>query len=680
MDNFLRAVKVASRYRGTLAGLVLSALAVACLWGGNLGTVYPIVSVVLQQRSLREWVDDSLADAIKRRDASLGTVNDLLTQAGIEPHVVGADPKTTPKAKLDALRPSDRRRLSMARSQLRLEEKAIGRARMLRPFIYRFLPSKPFPTLVVVVGVLMFGTALKSAFVVVNVVLADRLSELVAFDIRKSLYRETIKMNLGHFGEQRTSKLLSHFTHDLDGITAGARTLFGRALLEPLKIIACLVGAAFVCWRLLLLSLIVTPITVYLINRLAKSVKRANRKAMDEMAGVYQHLSETFNGIATVKAFTMEWRERQKMHRRSKEYLNKTMKISFYNALTKPSTELMSIGVVCVAILFGGHLVLSQKTHVFGIRMSSQPLTFELLMAFFALLAGVSDPFRKLAEVYNQIQRGAAACDRVFPLIDQSNDLPVAAKPISHVPKLQALSFHQVYFSYQEDCQVLNRATLEIPAYRRVAIVGPNGCGKSTLVKLVPRFYDPDRGAVCWNDLPLDQFHLKSLRRRIGIVSQQSLLFDDSVYNNIRYGDPAATEKQVIEAAKKAHAHNFITSRLRDGYATIVGQAGQSLSGGQRQRIALARAMLRNPEVLILDEATSQVDIESEQLIHRSLQSFMEGRTTIMITHRLSTLTLADQVVVMDAGRIIDHGTHEQLLNRCPLYQRLNHAEFHTAA
>ena len=688
MGNFSRAIRKSWRYRGALAGLVLSAVAVAVLWGGNLGTVYPIVSVVLKQRSMRDWVDDSLTDARRRRDELTSSVEEILAKARLV-STAGQSSGSSDSLDLVKAKPSelksilsapDYRNLVRARSQIFHEEKAIERYQWLRPVIYRVMPTQPFHTLLVVVGILLAGTAIKSAFVVVNVVLADRLSELVAFDIRKSLYRKTVGMSLGHFGEQRTSKLLSHFTHDMEAITAGARTLFGRAMLEPLKIVACLAGAAYVCWRLLLFSLIVTPITVYLINRLAKSVKRANRKAMDEMARVYQHLSETFYGIAAVKAFTMERRERQEMHRRSKEYLNKTFKISFYNSLTKPCTEIMSIGVVCVAILFGGHLVLSHQTHLFGIRMSSQPLTFELLMAFFALLAGVSDPFRKLAEVYNQIQRGSAACDRVFALIDQESDLENSDAAKKPVPPFRTLNIKQVDFSYQDDCPVLTDTNLEISALSRVAIVGPNGCGKSTLLKLIPRFYDPNGGSIEWNGTPLKDLHLKSLRRRIGIVSQQSILFDDTVFNNILYGCPTASPSDVYAAAERAHADSFIRTKLGHGYETIVGQGGKSLSGGQRQRIALARAILRDPEILILDEATSQVDPQSEQLIHQSLESFMHGRTTIMITHRLSTLALADTIVVMEAGQVMDYGTHQQLLGRCPLYQRLNHVDFQMSA
>ncbi len=665
MNNFLRAVRIALRYRWTLAGLLGSSLAVAILWGANLGTIYPILGVVLKQQSLPDWVDQEIAISQSRSQAHRARVVELRKQ--LENAQGKARRQLTAQfAKHNAL--------------LQAEQKALDRSRSLRPYIHRFLPHKPFATLVLVVCVLLFGTALKTMFLVFSVVNVERLTQLVAFELRKTLYKRTLRMNLAHFGQDRTATLLSHFTHDIEGITVGVNTFFGRALREPLKIVACLLGAAFVCWRLLLFCLIVTPIAIYMINRLAKSVKRANRRAMDEMAGVYNHLSESFNGIQVVKAFTMERFERRRMHLRCKDYLRKAVRIAVYDALTKPFTELMSIGVVGLAILGGGYLVLNQEVYLLGMRMSNRPLTFELLMTFFALLAGVSDPFRKLAEVYNRVQRGSAAADRVYQLIDRQPTVKQAARPIADLPSLDELTFQNLSFAYDPSHVVLENITVRVPAHQRIAIVGPNGCGKSSLVNLIPRFYDPVAGCVRWNEHDLKSVNLKQLRSKIGIVTQQTLLFDDSVFNNIRYGSPWASEAEVALAAKKAHAHHFILNKLACGYDTNVGQGGKLLSGGQRQRIALARAILRDPEILILDEATSQVDIESEQLIHQALQEFTAGRTTIMITHRLSTLSLADHIIVMDAGRIMDSGTHEELIDRCPLYRRLNQIHFRTSA
>ncbi len=664
MKNFGRAVRVALRFRWTLIGLLLSSVLVACFWGANFGLVYPILGVVLKQQSMHEWVD-----------ASISTSRDRCSELSTE--IAAAEIAAAERAG-DAV--GDRRHHELQQSRLQAEQQALASALRLQPWIHRYMPDRPFPTLVFVVCGLMLGTLLKTVFLVANVIMVERLTQLVTLELRNSMYRRALSLDLAHFGEDRTSALVSRFTHDMDGITSGIGTMFGRAIREPLKVIACLAGAAFVCWRLLIFCLITTPVAIYLINRLARSVKRANRRAMDQMAGVYNQLTESFNGIHTVKAYTMERHERRRMHLRCKDYYHKAMRIAVYHAAAKPCTEVMSIGVVCLAILAGGYLVLNQATDILGLKMCDRPLTFEALMTFFVLLGGVSDPFRKLAEVYNQIQRGAAAADRVYELIDRRPSVRTASLSNDSLPPLHSLTFHDVDFAYRPDQPVLASIDLTIPAGKRIAIIGPNGCGKSTLAKLIPRFYDPAGGCIRWNDQDLRNLRLRSLRQRIGIVSQQASLFDDTVANNIRYGNPFATEFQIVAAAKKAHADLFIRTRLSQGYDTVVGQGGKLLSGGQRQRLSLARAILRDPEILILDEATSQIDVESERLIHQTLEEFTAGRTTIMITHRASTLVLADLIVVMEAGRIVDVGSHAELLERCEFYQRLHEHQFQVSA
>ncbi len=270
------------------------------------------------------------------------------------------------------------------------------------------------------------------------------------------------------------------------------------------------------------------------------------------------------------------------------------------------------------------------------------------------------------------MQPGVPAADRIFALIDQPRSIEDPPQPLKVAAPHSRLTFSGVSFSYGEGANVLHDIDLAIPHGQSLAIVGPNGSGKSTLVNLLLRFYDPCSGSLKLDGVDLREMRLNDVRGRVGLVSQQTQLFDDTVMNNIRYGSLDASDEQVIAAARRAHADRFIREDLDDGYETSVGSRGGRLSGGQRQRIALARAILRDPEILILDEATSQVDIESEQLVHQVLQDFIRGRTAIMITHRLSTLSLADRILVMESGRISDLGTHEELLTRCPLYQRLH--------
>ncbi len=531
-----------------------------------------------------------------------------------------------------------------------------------------------------IIALLMVATVVKNAFIFGNSMLVERIVQLVAFDLRKDLYQHTLKMDLSEFGEERTGSMLSRFNLDLGYLLKGLRCLFGKAIREPLKGAVCLVGAALISWRLLAFSLLLTPLAALLIRSLAGSIKRANRRAMEENAQLLGVLSEAFSGMQTVKAFTMENFERVRFLKVSRECLKKAMKIIFYDSLSKPTTEILGMSVVFTALIAGAYLVLNQETHVLGIKLCDRPLSIPALLCFYGLLIGTSDPARKLSDVFNGIQGGVAAADRIFPMLDRQ---PAVQDPVDPRPTPRPhrrLIFDHVDFQYKPDQPILRDINFSVPYGETLCIVGPNGCGKTTLVNLLPRFHDPSAGSVSLDQVDLRQLRLRDLRRSVGVVTQQTVLFDDTVFNNIRYGSMRATREQVIAAARKAHAHRFIEEKLDEGYDTIVGPGGNRLSGGQRQRIALARAILRDPDILILDEATSQIDIESEQQIHEALQVFVRDRTAIIITHRLSTLDLADRILVLDKGCVADIGTHKELIGRCELYQRLHDIQLRQTA
>jgi ATP-binding cassette subfamily B protein/subfamily B ATP-binding cassette protein MsbA len=521
---------------------------------------------------------------------------------------------------------------------------------------------------------------LKTVFLVGNTIFEERISHLASFDLRKQLFRRTLKMHPGAFDADGAGELMSRFTYDVDNVYRGLHALFGKAVREPLKMLACLIGAAVICWRLLLLSLVLAPVAAFAVNRLARSLKRANRRAMEEMSHIYAVLEETIQGIKVVQAFTMEQAERKRFHQRNKQYFFKAMRIAGYESLTRPLTEMTGIFTILVALLCGAYLVLRQKTHLGWIPICDRPLDVSMLVAFYGFLIGVSDPARKMSEVFSRLQRAFAASERIYQLIDRRSEIKNPARPKSLPRHHREIEFRAINFHYKPGTPVLRDVSLRVPYGETIALVGANGCGKSTLVNLLPRFFDPTQGAVLLDGIDVRDVRLRELRRQIGLVPQHTLLFDDTVFNNIRYGCPDATREQVIAAARQAHAHQFIQERLSDGYETIVGPQGNQLSGGQRQRLALARAILRDPAILILDEATSQIDVESEQLIHQVLEQFTRDRTAIIITHRLSTLALADRIVVMDAGRIADLGQHDELLRRCELYARLHDVHFKMVA
>jgi ATP-binding cassette subfamily B protein/subfamily B ATP-binding cassette protein MsbA len=331
---------------------------------------------------------------------------------------------------------------------------------------------------------------------------------------------------------------------------------------------------------------------------------------------------------------------------------------TFYHALANPITEILGIGMVATSIAVGAWLVINQETQIFGITMTDEPMTVPGIMVFFGFLIAASDPVRKLSGVMTGLNVGIVGAQGLYPLLDTPSKLREAEHPVSLPSPHREIRLDGVCFSYDGVDTVLKDVNTSIAFGERVAIVGPNGGGKSTLVNLICRFYDPTKGRVMIDGVPLTDIALHDLRRRIALVTQQTELFNESIHYNIRYGRWDATDEEIEEAARKAHAHEFIAD-FPEGYRTMVGPNGFRLSGGQRQRISLARAFLRDAEILVLDEATSQIDVESERLIHEALARYVENRTVIMITHRASTLALADSILEVEHGAVRKRPAHQ---------------------
>jgi ATP-binding cassette subfamily B protein/subfamily B ATP-binding cassette protein MsbA len=720
MKNFRRALKIALAHRVNMVACLLTSIVIALLWGGNLTAVFPVVDVIMNDQSLPLWIDQKIAESdreVSEDDRWLAQLEKLRsTDTATAKQQIAAeithrksehaehmknsaatwnDVQIAEKTRLEnfitrleklqnlppeKLLPKIEQEIGEVSRHRTVYSERAQRFRLIAPAAHRWLPTTPFRTLMVVIWFVLICTIVKAIFRVWNTIVVSRLGYIVGYDLRMDFYRQVLRLDVANFTESGRGDLMNRCTSDLNSISNGVHRLFGQALLEPLKMLVCFGIAAWVSWRLLLLTIIIAPLAGYSIHWLGKALKRTHRRAMQELSLIYETLAETMGGIKLIKAFTMEPAERNKFHHSAKEYYRRQMRIATYNAMVSPTIETLGIAMVLVASVMGGYLVLGQQTHILGIKISDVPLTHGMMSIFFAMLVGMSDPARRMSSEFSHIQQAVAAADRVYQVLDSEPGIVDPTDPVALPSLTRSLRFEGVHFHYHPDKPVLRDVNLEVRAGETIAIVGPNGCGKTTLLQLLPRFYDPTSGRVTIEGVDLRDVRLRELRSRLGVVSQEILLLNDTVASNIAYGNPDATQGEIEAAARKAHAHGFITEKLPDGYQTLVGPGGSRLSGGQKQRISLARAILRDPEILLLDEATSQIDIESEQLIFDVLEQFTRDRTTFMITHRVSMISLADRVVVMDQGQIVDNGTHDELLHRCDLYRRLCHFGYRESA
>ena len=656
MNNFGRVLKMAAQRRFALVGILFSSLIIAVLWGANIGTLYPLVEVVFKGDSLPSYV----ASRIETCQSDLTEIDQQISGISQAIELESDDRKTPLQVQLQTL---ESRRAVLSESNAWFIK--------VKPWVDDYAPNGPYETLMLIVGLLVGGTALKLLALMLNLLLVQYVAERTAFDLRSIFFRKSLSLDLDSFGENGSAELTSRLTNDVSHVSAGISVLLGRMVREPLKMMVCLGGAMFICWRLMLLVMIVTPIVVLVMSYLSRAIRRASRRAMEEMSQLYGMLSDAFAGIRVVKAFNTQAFERAKFRTGTYAFYRKSMKIAFYNMLARSSSEMLGMATVGMAILAGGYLVVNQETYLLGIRMSQEPLNVGEVLMFFGFLIGASDPARKLTDVWSGLQRGIAATTRVYEIIDKTVRVQEPTKPKSVGRPHRTIAFRDVCYQYSSGPKVLQGMDFEIQHGETVAVVGPNGSGKSTLVSLLCRFDDPQRGDVLLDHVPLREMRTRDVRSRIALVTQRTALFEDTIENNIRYGSPGADSHAVVRAAKLAFADDFIRTKTPDGYQTLLGSGGVRLSGGQMQRIALARAFLRDPDILILDEATSQIDLESEQLIHQALKKFLVNRTGVMITHRATSLAMADRTIVVEAGQVSDEGTHAELQQSNAFYQSL---------
>lgn len=655
---FARVLKLACRRWWALTGIVVTSLAIAVLWSANISAVLPIVDVVFAGETLSEYVAKNLEQAKQQLLETETQIAELRSNAS-----------ATSGESID--------RLQIRRD--RQHQRAHWYA-AAKPYVDAYAPETPFGTLLAILSFLIIGTGLKLIALIANMMWVQYVAGRTAVDLREIFFRKALRLDLDAFGENGSSDLTARLTNDVALVTAGLSNLLGRMVREPLKMIACLFGAAFVCSRLLFLVLVVSPLLAIVMQQLSRAIRRASRRAMEEMSQLYGMLNDSFAGIRLVKASNTQSFERARLRRGTYAYYRKSMKMAFYNTLARGTTEMMGMTTVSLAILAGGYLVLNGETHLFGLQITSEPLRQGEMFLFFSFLIGASDPARKLADVWSDLQRGIAASVRVMEIVDKPVRVEEPQRPLTVARPHQLIRFDDVHYQYPSGPKVLRGIDLEMRHGETIAVVGPNGSGKSTLVSLLCRFDDPQAGRVLFDDASIGDMRTRDLRRRLALVTQRTILFDDTIENNIRYGSPGADAHDVARAAKLAFADEFIRTKTPHAYQTILGSGGMRLSGGQMQRIALARAFLRDPDLLILDEATSQIDMESEHLIHQALEKFLVGRTGVMITHRPSTLALAHRVVVLEQGQVAAVGHHQELLKTNRFYRSLCGSEVTRAA
>ncbi len=655
MRPFLTAVVRSFRYRWSIIGAIVSSMMIAVLWGASISTVYPFVEIVLDNQTAHTWIAKEIAENEQQIDRWRQEIARLESAAAV---AVPAEQAVL------------QRQLDLAANRLEAEKNALARYQWLEPYITKFAPHSPFQTLVWALTWLLGTSLLKGVLLVVSTILVARVANRTVMDMRRTYYRKALEMDQRRIDAMGTSNMMTHLSHNMMMVSAGLQAFYGKMLREPLKMAACLIGAAWISLPLLVVSLIIVPLGAYVVHALSQRMKRSTQREMDGMSQVFQTLMESFGEIKTVRVFNRERTERRRFKRNANSLYRISLKISLYDSLLRPTTEMLGIISIALSILVGAYLVLNQKTHLFGIWMCSRPLKPGSLLLFYTFLAGASDPARKMSEVINILVRGGTACENLLKAFGEKPEV-VAIAPQASVPRLsQSIVFDHVTFTYRGKTPALVDVSFEVKARESLAIVGANGSGKSTIVNLLLRFYDPHKGRILLDGVDIRHMNPRSLRRQFAWVTQDSVLFKGTIWDNIAYGKHSASREEIENAAKQALVWDFAQS-LPQKMDSLVGDQGRLLSAGQRQRVAWARAILADPCVLILDEATSQIDGKTENLLHEGLEPFIRQRTTLIITHRHSSLRWVDRVLVMEQGRLVEDLTRTDATTHSREFQHL---------
>jgi subfamily B ATP-binding cassette protein MsbA len=524
--------------------------------------------------------------------------------------------------------------------------------------VTRYAGEDPQRALLLVISLILVTFLLKNLFNYIALFFITFLRNGILKDIRISLYNTITKMSMAHFTEKRKGDLMSRVSNDVTEIQYSFLSIIELLIREPLTIAFALIMMFSISAKLTLFVLLFVPFAGILISRIGKTLQPKSNKVQIEVGEVLAKIEETISGLNIIKAFRAEGSFQAKFKDTNQRLFRLSNSLINRMNLSSPLSEFLGIGVFAVLLWYGGSLVLVEKQ-----------LNAAAFITFLGLAYGVLTPAKGISKALYSIKKGNAAAARILEVLETPNPIVDPVKPEKMSAFSKEISFNKVSFAYEEEI-VIDKLNLTIPKGSSVALVGPSGGGKSTIANLVPRFYDVNEGSISIDGTDIRRFTKNDLRSLMGIVTQDSILFNDTVANNLRIAKPDATEKELKNAAKIANALSFIEA-LPKGFDTAIGDQGNKLSGGQKQRLSIARAVLKNPEILILDEATSALDTESERLVQEALIKMMKSRTSLVIAHRLSTIQNADLIVVLQYGKIAEKGTHEELIAKNGTYKKL---------